>query len=287
VRAGTLAALGATIAWGCNYTFAKRVLDEIHPLSAASARALTGVLVFGAVLLIMDGPAGLSPARFRRTAFLGLLRITANQILFIEGLSRTTPSHSAILIALLPVHVLVLSTLAGQERITRRKWLGVAIAFAGVVVVATEKGLSPAAGTLKGDLLTLCGGLAFAGYTVAGRPVLRDLGPLRTTALSFLAGGAMILVITMPTALRETWSAVSPTAFLGLAYMLLIGTVAAYLLWYFALAHLDPSKVAVFTYLQPLIAAAVAYAVRGESITTGLLAGAALILAGVVIAERG
>lgn len=286
-RGGVLAALGATVAWGGNYTCAKRVLEEIDPLSVATARALAGLVVFGAVLLVIDGPAGLSAARLRRTLPLGLLGIAANQILFIEGLSRTTATHSAILIALLPVHVLILSALAGLERITARKAAGVAIAFAGVVVVAAEKGLSLSGGTLTGDLLTLCGGLVFAGYTVAGRPVLRELGPMRTTALSFMSGGAAILVLGLPAASRVEWRSVSVTAFGGLAYIMIVATVAAYSLYYFAVDRLDPSKVAVFTYLQPLIAAAIASAVRDEPITARLVAGGALILAGVVAAERG
>ena len=253
----------------------------------ATTRALAGLVVFGAALLVIDGPAGLSAARLLRTLPLGLLGIAANQILFIEGLSRTTASHSAILVALLPVYVLILSALAGQERITTRKAAGVAIAFAGVVVVASEKGLSLSGGTLKGDLLTLCGGLAFAAYTVAGRPVLRDLGPMRTTALSFMSGGAAILVFGLPAALRVEWQSVSGTALGGLAYIILVATVVAYSLYYFAVDRLDPSKVAVFTYLQPLIAAAIAFAVRGEPVTVRLVAGGALILAGVVAAERG
>lgn len=235
----------------------------------------------------MDGPAGLAPARLRRTLPLGLLGITANQLLFIEGLSRTTAAHSAILIALLPVHVLILSALAGQERITVAKVAGVAIAFAGVVAVASEKGLGAAGATLTGDLLTLCAGLAFAGYTVAGRPVLRDLGPLRTTALSFLCGGAAVLVPGLPAAWRQHWGAVSGTAFAGLAYVLLIATVAAYLLYYFAVDRLDPSKVAAYMYLQPLVAAVVAFVLRGEPLSGQFLAGGGLILAGVMAAERG
>jgi len=253
----------------------------------ATARALAGLAVFGAVLLFIDGPAGLTVARLRRTMPLGLLGITANQILFVEGLKRTTASHSAILVALVPVHVLILSALAGLEQITHRKAIGVAIAFAGVVLVASEKGLSLSGGTLAGDLLTLCGGLAFAGYTVAGRPVLRDLGPMRTTALSFMSGGAGILVFGLPAALHQDWGSVSATAFAGLAYVVVVATIVAYLLYYFAVDRLDPSKVAVFTYLQPLIAAAIAFAVRGEPITARLVGGGALILAGVVAAERG
>jgi drug/metabolite transporter (DMT)-like permease len=253
----------------------------------ATSRAAAGFLVFGALLLFLDGTAGLSPARLRRTLPLGLLGVFGNQVLFIEGLKRTTAAHSAVLVALLPVYVLVLSVLAGQERISARKVLGIGVAFAGVVVVAAEKGLTLASGTLAGDLLTVGAGLCFAGYTVAGRPVLRDLGPLRTTALSFLGGGAAILVVGLPVALRQDWTAASAAALSGLAYVIVVATVVAYVLYYFAVDRLDPSKVAVFTYLQPLIAATIAFAVGGDSLTSRFLTGGALILLGVVLAERG
>lgn len=282
-----LAALGATVAWGVNYTVAKRVLVEIDPLAVAAARALTGLLVFGTVLLLLDGPDGMAWPRLRRALPLGLFGIFANQLLFIEGLKRTSPAHSSILVALLPVYVLVLSVLARQERASSRKILGVVVALAGVVVVAAEKGLSLASGTLTGDLLTVGAGLSFAAYTVAGRPLLRELGPLRATALSFLGGGAAILVVALPRSLQQPWRQVSPAALWGLAYVALISTVLAYLLYYFAVDRLDPSKVAVFTYLQPLLAAAVAFLAGGDRVTGHLLVGGALILLGVVLAERG
>jgi drug/metabolite transporter (DMT)-like permease len=184
------------------------------------------------------------------------------------------------------VHVLILSALAGQERITAPRAIGVAIAFAGVVVVAMDRGPALTSGTLTGDLLTLCGGLAFAAYTVAGRPVLRDLGPLRTTALSFMSGSVVILAIGLPAAAREEWRAASGIALGGLAYTALVATVVAYVLYYFAVDRLDATRVAVFMYLQPLVAAAIAFAARGEPITARLAAGGALILAGVLVAER-
>ena len=250
-------------------------------------RAAAGVLVFGLVLVVLDGRDAFRAARLRRALPLGLLGVFANQLLFIEGLKRTSPPHSAILIALLPVHVLILSSLAGQERPTARKAAGVLLAFSGVVVVASESGLRLASGTLPGDLLTLLGGLAFAGYTVAGRPVLRDLGALRTTALSFVVGGAGILLVASRRLALEDWGRVSGAAFAGLAYVVVAATIVAYLLYYLALDRLEPSKVAAFMYLQPVIAALLAFAVSHEPITWHLLAGGTLILGGVTLAERG
>jgi drug/metabolite transporter (DMT)-like permease len=282
-----VAALGAVVLWGINFSTAKRVLLELDPLAVAAARAGVGVLVFLGLLLLFQGTRGLAFDRLRRAAPLGLLGVFANQLLFIEGLKRTTAAHSAILIALLPLYVLVLATLARQERISVRKAAGIAVASGGVVLVASDHGLGPGSGTLFGDLITMAGGLAFAAYTVAGRPVVRDLGPLATTSLAFLGGGTAVLLVTWPAALRASWRALSPAGWGGLAFVVLGATVLAYLLYYLALDRLEPSKVAAFMYLQPVIAALAAWLLAGEALTARFAMGGSLILAGVLLAERG
>src|SRR5262245_27051193 len=164
------AALTATLLWGVNFSAAKRVLQEVDPLAVAAARALGGVVVFAALLLLLDGPRGFAWARLKRAAPLGLLGVFANQIFFSEGLKRTSAAHSAVLISLLPLYVLLLSVAFGQERLNPWKGVGIITAFAGVVLVASEHGARAAgAATLKGDLITMCGGLSFAAYTVLGR----------------------------------------------------------------------------------------------------------------------
>ncbi|HZN02821.1 MAG TPA: DMT family transporter [Candidatus Polarisedimenticolia bacterium] len=282
------AALAATLLWGMNFSAAKRVLEEVDPLAVAAARALGGVVVFAALLTILDGPRGLAWPRLRRAVPLGLLGVFANQIFFIEGLKRTSAAHSAVLISLLPLYVLLLSVAFGQERLNLWKGAGIATAFAGVVLVASEHGgRSAGAATLQGDLITMCGGLSFAAYTVLGRPVVRDLGPLRSTALAFAGGGTAILLVAAPAARRQDWRALSPAALSGLLYVVVGATVLAYLFYYLALDRLEPSKVAVFMYLQPVVAALVAYFVTGEALTPRFFAGGTLILAGVLVAERG
>ena len=282
------AALAATLLWGINFSAAKRVLEEVDPLAVAAARALGGVVVFAALLLFLDGTRGFAWSRLKRAAPLGLLGVFANQILFIEGLKRTSAAHSAVLISLLPLYVLLLSVALGQERITLWKGIGIAVAFGGVVLVASEHGArSAGAATLMGDLITMGGGLSFAAYTVLGRPVVRDLGPLRTTALAFAGGGTAILIVAAPAAFRQDWHALTPAALSGLVYVVVGATVLAYLLYYLALDRLVPSKVAAFMYLQPVVAAVVAWFVAGEPLTPRFFAGGGLILAGVLLAERG
>jgi len=285
-RGAYLAALGATVIWGINYSVAKRVLAEIDPLAVAFVRAAGSATVFALLLAARRGFATISRADLWRAAPLGLLGITANQFLFIVGLSHTSASHSGILIAMLPVYVLGLSVLSRQESLTLPRTAGIAVALAGVALVALEKGIDFRSEYLKGDLITIAAGLSFACYTVAGKPVLRDLGALRTTTLAFLTGAPALIVLGSGPFMRQPWASVSTTALYGLGFMVFLGTISAYLLYYFAVSRIDPSQVAAFMYLQPLVAALVAFTFAGERLTRSFVVGGMLVLAGVLITER-
>jgi drug/metabolite transporter (DMT)-like permease len=188
---------------------------------------------------------------------------------------------------MLPVFVLLLSALGRQERVSALKLGGILAAFAGVCLIALEHGLGFEGSSLEGDLLTLAGVLAFAGYTVLGKPVLRELGPLDATGLAFLTGGTAILLVTAPAASRQDWRSVSAPGLACLAAVVVLSTIVAYILYYFAVARIDPSKVAAFMYLQPVVAALIAYSLLGERFSGTFLAGGGLVLAGVMLAERG
>ena len=285
-RPGYLAAVACTLIWGSNYSIAKRALLEIDPLAIAWARAAAGVLFFGLLLLARRDRRAL-PAGLLRSAPLGLLGIFANQLLFMSGLKRTSAAHSAILIGMLPVFVLLISAVGRQERVNALKLAGIMTAFIGVCLIALEHGAGLESSSLQGDLLTLAGVLAFAGYTVVGKPVLRELGPLDATALAFITGGTGILLVTAPAAARQDWQSVSVQGLVCLAAVVFLSTILAYLLYYFAVARLDPSKVATFMYLQPIVAALIAFSLGGERLTGTFLVGGGLVLAGVLLAERG
>jgi drug/metabolite transporter (DMT)-like permease len=283
---GFLAAGGCVLIWGANYSIAKRLLLEADPLAVAFVRAASGILFFGILLIAAGGWRG-HLAGLKRAAPLGFLGIFANQLLFISGLKRTSAAHSAILIALLPVFVLLISALRRFEPVGLPKVAGVLIAFAGVCVIALERGIDFQGSYLVGDLLTLAGVLAFSAYTVFGKPALRELGPLRLTGLAFVTGGAGIVVLTFPAALRQDWASLSPAALLCLAAVVLLSTLLAYILYYFALSRIEPSKVGAMMYLQPVVAALIAYFIAGDSFGTPFLLGGGLVLSGVVLTERG
>ncbi len=282
------AAIGAaTFFWGLNYTFAKMAVQEIDPFAVAFVRVLVATPLFFAMLARYGETLRPTVAELRLAVPLGLTGVLANQVFFIVGIQRTTPAHSSLVVALLPVTVLVLAALLLGERLTPLKVTGVCVAFAGIFLISLRDGWTFSRETLAGDLLTFCGVCAFSYYTVAGKAVIPRLGVLRTTALGFLIGGATMVPLVLPAALRQNWEQVTPRGWLALAYVVLVGTFLCYLLYYRALAAIESGKVAAFTYLQPVIAGMASYLILGESIQGHFILGGLAVLTGVYLAERG
>lgn len=278
-----LAISAVTVLWATNFTAGKIGTREIDPLFIASFRILATAGVFFA-LLPRD------QRRIRRSDLgtilpLALTGIVANHLCFATGIKLTTPSHSAILHALIPVFVATLAWLLIQERIGLLGIAGMALAVAGALIVVLGASREELRGKLVGDMLTTVGVFAFSFYTVHGRRVVATMGGMRAVALAFVFGIPFTLPLLAWGAARQDWGAVSWKGWAALTYMLVAGNLLAYSLHIYALSKLTAGRVAVFTALQPAIGIGVAL-LAGEDRASGpLLAGAAVALAGVVLVQ--
>lgn len=216
---------------------------------------------------------------------LGLLGNTLFHGLLVSGIHRTSPGHAAILVALSPVLAVLLAWLLYGETVGPRRLAGIALGFAGVaVIVARGNGGST---SLVGDLLCLGASLAWALYTVVGKPLLARATPLAVTTWATAIGVVPLLPFGAPGLADVGWSALSLREWLLLAY-LSAGTIAlANLLWYVALARTATARVVGFSFLIPLIATTIAVLAGQETLTPALVVGALAVLAGVGLAHRG
>jgi drug/metabolite transporter (DMT)-like permease len=276
--------------WSANYIAGKIALRELSPLLLAGLRiGLAGVTMLPLYLWEHStAPARNRPRRdVVQLLVLGMLGVTLNQFFFIIGLNRTSVAHAAILIGLTPIQVLIIARLRGQERITARKAVGMAIALAGVAVL---KVFEPAAGngaTWLGDFFIVLTGLCFALFTVFGKEVTQQYSTITMNTYAYVGGGIALLPLTVWEAARQPLAHVSAEAWLAAVYMALFPSVVAYLIYYHALAHMPASRVSAFSYLQPVFASIMGVAFLGESLGAPVIAGGAVILTGVYLAERG
>jgi drug/metabolite transporter (DMT)-like permease len=276
-------------AWGANIVAGKEALRGINPLALAEVRAGgTGILcvVLIAVLRGRPGLRRLFRAQWRSLLLVALFGITLNQIGFIGGLSRTSPDHAALVVAVTPALVLALSCLMRLEAFTALKTTGVALAFSGVALLAGTKAGGPNQPHLSGDLMMFAGCIMAAYYTILLKQRADVLDALSLTAIIFLEGAVMLLPVSALPLLHMNWRAVSMPAWWGLAFMIVVASVIAYTIYAFALTELTATRVAAFGYLQPIVATALGIWLLGERLTLRVVISGILILLGVHLTER-
>lgn len=270
-----------------NYLIAKTALSQAPSPAVAMIRLVGTALCFVPILL-MVGAKPWPPRRlWKAVLFVGMLGIPLNQGCFLEGLSRTSPAHAVLLYTLTPLFVFAIALLSGTEGLEWTKVGGLALALTGAAVVVLEKsGAGAVQGSLSGDLIILVGVICWAGYTAFGKPLVAAAGPVAATGWTLIAGTFLYMPVGMPVMLRVHPQALSASFWWAIAYLVLCTSIISYLCWYYALGRLEPSRVAVFTNLQPVITAIASWLLLGERLTPQLLGGGALVVAGVVVATH-
>ncbi|NIW35754.1 MAG: EamA family transporter, partial [Gemmatimonadetes bacterium] len=225
--------------FGFHYLAAKIALTEVTPQALALIRVTGGA----ATLLLIARLAGKrlpsSPRILGQLAALSIFGVVLNQVLFIEGLSRTTPTHSSLINTSIPALTLLFAVLAGRERPTVRRLGALAVAFVGVALVIRPAGDAAGGATLLGDLLTVGNALSFSFFLAASKPIMGRIEPFGATTVLMMFGAVVITALGWTELRAIDPAAVSPTTWALLAYAVIFPTAVSYLLQYWALAHVD------------------------------------------------
>jgi drug/metabolite transporter (DMT)-like permease len=221
-----------------------------------------------------------------RLALYAALGVTFNQILSITGLSLTTAGNSALLAAMMPVFVAVISAVLGFDKMNWFKAGGIMVAASGVIYLLNPAQADFSSQHIKGDLMIIVNGLCYAAYLAISKDTIARNGALRSLAWLFLFGSIICVPLGAFSISNVDLSQIGTNAWLALAYIVLLPTICAYYLNAWALARVSPSIVAVYIYLQPLIGFLLAVLFLGEHFTFKTIAAAALIFAGVFLVTR-
>jgi drug/metabolite transporter (DMT)-like permease len=270
------------------YLAAKRLLDELPPWEVALARFTLAGLVFCALLL--HRRVRIPRRDLLGLAALGLVAVPLNQGFFLGGLSLSTPGHAALLYALTPVFVFLLARVRLGERVTVAKVAGIAVAFLGVVVVLLARGAVALGGSprmLLGDLMLLLAVMSWAVFAVGGKVYAERYGAVVSTSAAIALGALIYLPFGLAVSDLSRFARLSAVGWASLGYLVVLTSVVAYLAYYWALARVDASRVAIWSNLQPVLTAGLAWGLYGERLSGPFLAGGAMVLAGVVLTERG
>lgn len=216
---------------------------------------------------------------------LGLLGITANQLLFLFSMKFAPAMDGALFYAFTPALVLIFGRMFMGTTITPMKAVGVLVALVGVILVLQSRGFEWESDYLKGDFLLLLAVITWALYTLMGKSMLRHYSVLRVNAWCF-GIGALSLVPIAPWVLADfDWSGPGFKGWAALAYLVFFTSVLNFSIWYWALKKLEAAEVAVFANLQPPVTAVLAWWLLKEVPNIWVVIGGVLVVAGVTLVQ--
>lgn len=256
--------------------------EAIDALALTMVRMIAGTLAMAAWWRFVARPAGRRvPATLRARdhlvlAGLAVLGIDLNQALFLLGLHRTSPISAALLMPAIPVFTAALAAAFGKERLSARTALGLGAAAAGSLVLVGVTSVD------AGIVLVLCNSLAYAAYLVLGRDVVLRLGALRSVVWVFAWGTLFFVPVGLAPAVHGV-VALTPRGVGFVAWIVLVPTVFAYLANAWALGRVGATTVTAYVFLQPLLAALLAWVQLGLAPTGRAVLAAPLVALGVVL----
>jgi drug/metabolite transporter (DMT)-like permease len=290
VTPGTYAKLVAVPAiWGGTF-IAGRVLALALPAAVGSVlRYATAVLaLLVAARWLEGGLPRLTRRQMLGTLLLGASGIFAYNLFFLGALARLPASRTSLIIALNPVVTIAAASLLLGERLSARRWLGVAIALLGVwIVVSRGDVLGSVRGAVGiGELLMFGGVCSWAAYTLLGRRVLAGLSPLAATTYAALWGLVFLALAAAPDLPDLARSGFTLPVVLSVLYLGVMGTSVAFVWYYQAVQRLGASRTVVFNNLVPVFGATFGVLLLGEPLLPSMLVGGAIAVAGVMLVSR-
>lgn len=274
--------------WGGTWIAGRVAVREASPLAVASWRFCIAALVLGALVVAHEGRPRLSRRQWLTVTALGASGIFLYNICFLYGLRLIEAGRGALVVALTPAVVAAADWLLFGAPMSAKKALGIGLAMLGCLLVVTNGDLGRLAGggVGSGEWLIVGCVVLWAAYTFIGRRGTRELSALAMTFGASLTGWAMLTVAALVDgslfALADTgWRGWSSIVFLGL-----FGTAVAFT-WYSDAVHrVGATRAAAFINLVPVCAVLLGALLLGERLGTAVLAGGALVIAGVLLTNR-
>lgn len=274
------------LVWGSTYLAIRYAVESIPPLVTAGIRHS----IAGAIMLAWAWARGFRPTRAH-----WISGIVVGALFFLVGHGTLHWAEqyvgsglAALLIATEPMFILLLAWSMGQQKISRISALGLGLGVLGVALL-TGAELRVKGSSLLALLAVLVGSLSWSAGVVISPKLKLPSDALGRTALPTICGAVMLLAAAGLTGEFHTthWASISLKSILGLAYLIVFGSVIAFTAYTWLLQRCPPALVATHTYANPVVAVFLGWLLASEPITMRIVLASVAILAAIVLIRRG
>jgi drug/metabolite transporter (DMT)-like permease len=267
----------------------KAVFTALSPGGFLFARYLIMPLAAASLLCLRHG---LKWPRVARADLFALLRLgLVGHLLHVGlvtyGIDLSTAFSSSLILACGPIYTLLILRWHGIETLTRGQIAGVAVACLGVLAFLSDKLFGGRWQAGAGDLVLLVAASFFSYYTVAAKPLIERLGGVTVMTYAALLASGPVVLLSLPAGVRVAWSEIGWPIWVGTFYAVIVSAFVGWIVWGWVNAVRGVARTAPLMYLTPPIAGVVAWAITGERYSAVKIAGAALTLVGVALAQLG
>jgi drug/metabolite transporter (DMT)-like permease len=283
-----LALLTVNIIYGANYSIAKQVMPlYVQPFAFVLMRVGGALILFWIVSALFIREK-VDKKDFPRLALLGVFGVAINQLLFLKGLSITTPINASIIMISNPIVVLLIASVVLKEKISLNKIVGIIFGISGAVLMLTfNKDFSFGSDTITGDLMILFNSISWACYVVLVKPLMSKYNTFTIVKWVFLFGFCYVLPFGFSQFKAVEWSTMPAGIWYDIIFVVVGTTFFAYVLNTYALRALSPSVVSIYIYLQPFLATLFAvYYYRNDTLDGHKIVAAVLIILGVFLVSN-
>jgi drug/metabolite transporter (DMT)-like permease len=275
------------VIWGSTWLFIKLGLENLPPITFAGIRFVIACVIL--FVLIRARGIGLPDNRrdWGLLALTGVLSFSLNYGLVFWGEQHISSGLAAVLQATLPAFGLVIAHfhLPG-ERMTWSKIFGVVLGFAGVAVVFSNQ-LAIAGGKALAGCVALVLSAVFAAYSnVLVKAYGRKLEPAILSGGQMFFGLIPLLLIGIPLEGNPFQFHWTTTAVLALLYLAVVGSVIAFMLYYWLVQNMDVTKTMLISLVTPVVAVVLGMLVLSEDLSWRTIAGGIMIMVGVRFVTR-
>lgn len=282
-----LLAYGAIyILWGGSFLAIREIVltAAVPPFFAAAVR----FLIAGLALLLwsrLTGPVQINARQLLSAAVLGFLMFTCDYATLFWGETRVASGLAAVVFAMIPVWIFAGELLLDTQRATPIATGGIALGFAGVVLLSLRSASGPAHSSTVAVIVMIGGTLCWSVGTLWSRHLPLPRPQHATTGLQMFTGGFFLFLAAAAAGELHSLPPASvffgPRVLLSLAYLIVAASIVSYSAYVWLLTHDSPTRVSSYAYINPVFALLLGATVAGERLTPLEIAGAILVLAGV------
>jgi len=273
-----------TLLWGYAWVLMKEVLNYMGPFTFSTFRFGVGSVTL--LLIVWIRKMGLPPKRYwKHLIIVGVLQTSIVFLLVMFALRFVDAGKSSVLLYSMPIWSSIFAAKFLKEKITPAKWTGLSIGMLGLLtILGWDIWIGQSAEILFGEILIIVAAISWGMSNVYYRIHVQELPKIQATAFQMLFGTIGIFIVT----LFMEWGEPIDLNVHSIYYILFTGVLASALCftaWFIILSKIDMVTATISTLLVPIFGLTFSSLLLGEEMTVGVLAGSAMILIGIIIAQ--